>query len=101
MLKNTPMRILAITFAFALVGCVDDDITPQGVDDIEENTDEFGPDVLKGDVDGPTTERPGEPTVGDAVPLCGSHNINCTPSATSTKAKTNLNPVELNQVPIR
>ena len=69
MLKNTPMRILAITFALALVGCVDDDgVTPVGVDDIEENTDDFGPDILKGDVDGNTTARPDDPTVGNVIP---------------------------------
>lgn len=50
MLKNTRMRILAITFAFSLVACVDD-VTPVGVDDIEESTDDsFGPGTLKGDV---------------------------------------------------
>lgn len=63
MLKNTPMRIFAVLFAFAVAGCVDDGITPQGVDDIEENTDDnFGPDVLKNDVD------PLEPKENQALP---------------------------------
>jgi len=44
------MRILAITFALALIGCVDD-TTPEGIDDIEEANEDYGPDTHKNDVD--------------------------------------------------
>jgi hypothetical protein len=54
------MRILAITFALALVGCVDDGFeTPEGVDTIEEENDHFGPDTHKGDID---PSAPGDET---------------------------------------
>lgn len=63
MLKNTRMRILAITFAFSLVACVDQ-VTPVGVDDIEEDTDDsFGPGTLKGDVGDVA-----RPTIPDSLP---------------------------------
>lgn len=46
------MRILAITFALALVGCVDDGYEVyEGIDDIEEQDDDTGPDTHKSDVD--------------------------------------------------
>ncbi len=93
MLKNTPMRILAITFAFALVGCVDEGVTPVGVDDIEENTDDFGPDILKGDVDGPTTARPNDPTVGTVNPR--------DPSLLDQQVGTAVKSPGLNAVPVR
>jgi hypothetical protein len=52
------MRILAIAFAFALIGCVDE-TTPEGIDDFEEEFDDLGPDTHKSDVDQTT---PGEDT---------------------------------------
>jgi len=67
MLKNTRMRFLAIAFAISLVGCVDQ-VTPVGVDDIEENTDDFGPDQLK-DPDNAPTQLPREVTSNQAGQL--------------------------------
>lgn len=42
--------ILAIALAFGLVGCVDE-TTPEGIDSIEEEFDDLGPDTHKSDVD--------------------------------------------------
>lgn len=63
MLKNTPMKLLAITLALTLFGgCLDSDGTPVGVDDIEDNSDDnFGPDILKDDVN-PTEPKAREQT---------------------------------------
>jgi hypothetical protein len=71
MLKNIPMRILAITFALSLMGCVDQ-VTTLGVDDIDENTDtQSDPtDTLKGDADpvGRPDSSPKGPPVGEVNP---------------------------------
>ncbi len=68
MLKNTPMKLLAIAFALSVFGgCVEQDGTPVGVDDIEDNSDSnYGPGTLKDDVD-PAEPKPREVTSNETI----------------------------------
>lgn len=64
------MRILAIAFGLSLVGCVDQ-VTPLGIDDINENTDQgTSPDVPKDDVDPQGRPSPGTTTKKNVCTGC-------------------------------
>ncbi len=92
MLKNSAVRILAIAFGLSLVGCVDQ-VTPLGIDDINENTDDgTSPDVPKDDVD------------PQGRPSPGTTQTNVCTGCTFVQEKRPLAPpveVELNVVPRR
>ncbi len=92
------MRILAITFALALFGCVDE-TTPEGIGDIEESTDDYEPDTHKSDVG--QTEPFGDSDVPTAQSLrAPAPKINAGPKAT-VREPTRLDavPPRLNTVP--
>lgn len=97
MLKNSSLRILAIAFGLSLVGCADQ-VTPLGIDDINENQDDgTSADVLKDDVE--PTGRPDDSAsnVPDNVCLhCTFKTVKPTPASPAAPVE-----VELNPVPVR
>lgn len=96
MLKNSSLRILAIAFGLSLVGCADQ-VTPLGIDDIDDTQNDGSNDVLKDDTE--PTGRPDDSANTQDNNICRQctfKTVKPVPASPAAPVE-----VELNPVPVR
>lgn len=94
MLKTCSLRSVAIAFGLSLVGCVDQ-VTPVGIDDIDESQNDGSNDVLKDDT--LPTGRPDDSASNAPDNVCRTCVVKTVKPTPASPAA----PVELNPVPVR